>query len=290
MTLDQLRVFVAVAEGLHMTQAAQRLHMTQSAASAAVAALEQRYGVRLFNRVGRGLELSQAGQVLLPEARAVLARAAVAEQALDEVAGLKRGQVRLAASQTVASHWLPARMAAFAMAHPQIGLSLTVGNTQQVVQAVLAGEVDLGIVEGLVDSPLLGRKTVGGDRLSLYAAPGHPLQRLRSLKPEQLRASPWVMRESGSGTRADLEAALAAMGLEPAQLPVLLELPSNEAVLAAVVQGGCLCAVSDLAAAPHVAAGTLRRLAFDLGERSFSAILHRDRPPSRALAALAGAW
>ena len=80
MTLEQLRIFVFVAERLHMTRAAEALGLTQSAVSAAVAALETRYGVRLFDRVGRGLALTEAGRVFLPEATAVLLRARVAQR------------------------------------------------------------------------------------------------------------------------------------------------------------------------------------------------------------------
>ena len=81
MTLEQLRIFVAVAERGHVTQAAGALNMTQSAVSAAVAALEARHGVRLFDRVGRSIELNVAGRLFLDEARAVLASAAAADHA-----------------------------------------------------------------------------------------------------------------------------------------------------------------------------------------------------------------
>ena len=93
MTLEQLRIFIAVAERQHMTRAAEALHLTQSAASAGVAALEARYGARLFDRVGRGLVLSEAGRVFLPEAKAVLAAAASSElvAAVSELAA--RGMV-----------------------------------------------------------------------------------------------------------------------------------------------------------------------------------------------------
>ena len=84
MTLEQLRVFVAVAERLHVTKAARALNLAQSAASHAIAALEARYDTKLFNRVGRRIELTEAGQVFLIEARAVLARAEAAQLALSE--------------------------------------------------------------------------------------------------------------------------------------------------------------------------------------------------------------
>jgi DNA-binding transcriptional LysR family regulator len=90
-TLEQLRIFVAVAEREHVTRAAAALNLTQSATSAAIQALERRYGARLFDRVGRGISLTETGRVFLEEARAVLARAAAAERALADLGDLRRG-------------------------------------------------------------------------------------------------------------------------------------------------------------------------------------------------------
>lgn len=95
MTLEQLRIFVAERE--HMTEAAKALNLTQSATSAAVAALEVRHGVQLFDRVGRRIKLTEAGRLFLPEARAVLARAEEAVASLDDLTGLKRGNIALVA-------------------------------------------------------------------------------------------------------------------------------------------------------------------------------------------------
>ncbi len=267
-----------------MTRAAEALNITQSAASAAIAALETRHGVRLFDRVGRGLALSEAGRAFLPEARAVLVRADAAAQALDDLAGLRRGALAIAASQTVANYWLPARLAKFARAQPSIALSLTVGNTSQVARAVLEGEVDLGFVEGEVVRPPLARAAVGRDRLALYAAPGHPLAD-RPVKPEDLLALDWVLREAGSGTRAAFAQALEEQGLNPSHLRISLELPSNEAALEAAAAGWLVTAVSELAARPWLTAGRLRRLDIDLPSRAFELLTHGERRRSHAAAA-----
>ena len=93
MTLEQLRIFIAVAEKQHVTQAAGELNLTQSATSAAIAALEARYDIKLFDRIGRGIVLTQTGRDFLIEARAVLARARAAAQVLSDLAGLKRGSL-----------------------------------------------------------------------------------------------------------------------------------------------------------------------------------------------------
>jgi DNA-binding transcriptional LysR family regulator len=290
-TLEQLRIFVSVAERLHMTRAAEALHITQSAASAAVAALETRHGLKLFDRVGRGLALTDAGRVLLPEARAVLVRVAAAQGALDDLAGLRRGRLAIAASQTLANVWLPPRLAAFRARHPGIALDLAGTNTAGAVKQVLEGEADLGFVEGLAEAPALDWRAVGGDRIGFYVAPDHQLARA-PLARSKLVDLAWVLREPGSGTRSAFEQALAAQGLDPDALAVALELPSNEAVLSAVAAGPFVGAVSTLAAQPWVDAGRVAPLAFELPPRPFHLITHRDRRESRAagafLALLAG--
>lgn len=281
MTLEQLRIFVEVAQSLNMTRAAQALNLTQPSVSAAIAALEGRHGLRLFDRVGRSIELSEAGRAFLPEARGVLARAREAAQALDDLAGLRRGHLRIAASQTVATYWLPARMARFAQRHPGITLALTLGNTQEGAQAVLAGDADLAFVEGEAQGDLLRVTSVGEDRLGLYARPGHPLAG-RALDRDALRGAVWVLREEGSGTRAHLGMALAQAGLDWEDLDVRLELPANGAVLEALDGGDLITAVSEFAAASRVAAGRIVRLDWPFAPRQFSMLTHRARRLSAA--------
>src|SRR3984957_13294398 len=126
MTLEQLRIFIAVAENQHVTRAASELNLTQSATSAAIAALEARYGIKLFDCVGRGIVLTQTGRDFLNEARGVVARARAATQVLNDLAGLKRGSLSLAVSQTLANYWLPPRIATFRKAHPGIDLRVAI--------------------------------------------------------------------------------------------------------------------------------------------------------------------
>src|SRR5262249_44673857 len=183
MTLEQLRIFVAVAERQHVTRAAEALHLAQSAASSAIAALEGRHGTRLFNRVGRGIELTEAGRIFLAEARAVLARADAAELALAELGGLKRGTLRVQASQTVISYWLPRHLVAFRRAYPGIGIKVGIGNTAEVAAAIREGAAQLGFVEGVVDDPALASVTVAHDQLVLVVGPEHDWARRARIEP-----------------------------------------------------------------------------------------------------------
>ena len=277
MTLEQLRIFVAVAERQHVTAAARALNLTQSAVSNAIAALEQRHGLRLFDRVGRGIELNGTGRVFLPEARAVLARAAAAEAVLQDFGSPTRGRLAVFASQTIASYWLPERLVRFQAQHPGITLDVAAGNTSEAADAVLAGLAELGLVEGAVQNPLLERTPVGRDRLAVLVPPAHRWAGLEHLTATDLFATPWVLRERGSGTRSSLEQALLAAGCDPAALPVALTLPSNEAVLAAALAGAGAAALSEHVAQNALAAGRLVRAPYQLPERHFVLLRHRDR-------------
>ncbi|MGH2341759.1 LysR family transcriptional regulator [Segnochrobactraceae bacterium EtOH-i3] len=282
MTLEQLRIFVAVAEHEHVTRAARALNLTQSATSAAVAALEGRHAVRLFDRVGRRIELTDAGRVFLAEARAVLARAAAAEAVLSDLSGLRRGHLALAASQTVGTYWLPPLLSRFRAAHPGIEVSLAITNTGAVCGRVLAGEADLGFIEGPADEPGLTARPVATDALVLVVAADRPLPAEWAGTPAELSRLPWVFREAGSATRALFEEGIAGLGVDPQSLPVVLELPSNEAVLSAVIAGAGAAALSRLVVAGALATGSVRVLDITLPERPFLAIHGRERPLSGA--------
>jgi DNA-binding transcriptional LysR family regulator len=282
MTLEQLRIFVAVATREHVTQAARDLNLTQSATSAAVAALEAQYQTKLFDRVGRRIVLTATGRAFLGEARSILARVAAAEAVLDDLAGLKRGSLALAASQTIAGYWLPAFIHRFNTAHPAIRLSLTIGNTEQVAARVREGTADLGFVEGNVDDPVLAAQPVADDELVLVGPPGHPLCGGSPVTASALKAARWVLREPGSGTRAMFEAALGAFGVAPAELDVVFDLPSNEAVRGAVEAGAGVTVISRLVAVRALKAGMLATADVALPRRHFFSLRHREHHMTQA--------
>lgn len=288
MTLEQLRIFLAVAERQHVTRAAEVLGLTQSAVSAAVSALEMRHGVRFFDRIGRRIVLTETGAAFMAEARAVLDRAETAEMVLEDLAGEPRGRLRIHASQTVASYWLPPRLVALHEMHPRIELRLTVGNTAQVADAVQEGAADLGLVEGAVAHGDLHRQVVARDRLVLVMAANHPWADRGAAPLEELTAQTWILREPGSGTRSEFESWLAGQGLGVAALPLALELPSNEAVLNAVAASRCLAALSQRAVARPAAAGWIRTLPLPGAERPFALLSNPQRYRTRAQRALIG--
>lgn len=148
------------------------------------------------------------------------------------------------------------------------------------------GVAEIGLIEGAIDHPGLTECEVARDQLVIVVAPDHAwATRSAALLPADLLGSEWVMREPGSGTRSEFEAALTATGLDPARLSVAIELPSNEAVRAAVETGAVATAISASVAAPSIEAGLLVTVPFDLPSRAFRFLLHAERTPSRSVEA-----
>lgn len=282
MTLDQLRIFVAVAEREHLTHASRTLGLTQSAVSAAISTLEARHQVKLFDRVGRGLVLTVEGRIFLTEARAVLERTIRAEAVLNDIAGLRRGSIAVVASQTVANHWLPERLGHFNQRYPDISISVMIGNSEFAAAQVESGAADLGIVEGHISSRKLHISAIAEDEMLLVVAPRHPWALAGEITPRHFPATKWVLREKGSGTRAVFEAALEQVGLKIGDVEIALELPSNEAVQAATEAGINATIISGVVVSRAIEAGALARVNCWLPKRQYFLLQHHGRHVTRA--------
>jgi DNA-binding transcriptional LysR family regulator len=283
MTFEQLRIFIAVAEREHLTRAAEAIGLTPSAVSSAIKALEAFYNVELFHRVGRSIELSEAGRVFLGEAKATLARVRNAELILGELGGLRRGELTVYASLTIASYWLPPILMQFKQLFPGVEVTVEIGNTRVVARAVLEGLADVGFIEGEIDEPALSVKSVVSDKLLVVTGPAHPFADGRQLTAKDIGSgTAWVLREQGSGTRSAFEAAVEKLGIDPASLDIRLELPSNEALVTAARAGGAATAVSASVASLFLRQGLLVRAGIDLPARNFALVTHKERHKSRA--------
>jgi DNA-binding transcriptional LysR family regulator len=200
---------------------------------------------------------------------------------LTDLTGLKRGTLNLAASQTVANYWLPPLMCRFHEAAPGVKLALVIGNTEAVVAMVHEGTVDLGFVEGEIDDPVLSITPVAEDELILVTAPNDGAKR-RAPTSAELKAMRWVSRERGSATRELFEAALAEHGIRASDLDLAFELPSNEAVRAAVESGAGAAVLSRQVVAASLKAGSLVVLRLALSKRRFYMLRHKERYASQA--------
>jgi len=286
MTLNQIRIFVLIAELGHVTRAAERLGITQSAASAAVAALETQYEIKLFNRVGRSIQLSETGEHFLAEAQALLSSARAAQRHLRELGGKTVGKLDIAASQTIANYWLPRRLAAFHDRFPEVTLNVTISNTRDVEKAVVDSKADVGFVEGSTSAKNIERTLVDHDQLALVVSSKRWPKLGSGNQKIDLVKLPWIIREQGSGTREVLEDMARSENLVWNDLNIVLELPSNEAVREAVEAGAGATLISRHVVASSLANGSLRALPLNVPPRSYHMLRHQQRRDSSALTAL----
>lgn len=233
-TLHQLRIFKTVVDLHGFTRAAEALALTQSAVTHQIQALERSIGFAVFQSSRRTIELTQVGTALYERAGRILALVRETGDALDDIAGLKSGSVRIAADTTVGIYVLPDAMAAFRQSHPEIALSLDVVNRQRVRELLLSGDADIGVAGRLWEDDLLEAEPFLNNELKCFSAPSHPLAQRRRVEPAELLGGPLLLREVGSGTRESAEAILREHGVRPQPD---MEMASNGALKRAVARG-----------------------------------------------------
>jgi LysR family transcriptional regulator, hydrogen peroxide-inducible genes activator len=214
MELYQLGYFVEVAEQRNFTRAAERLHLAQPALSQQVKNLESEFGTPLFIRSRRETVLTQAGEVLLIKARALLADAAIAKQAVADVANLKRGKLILAAIPSISGRWLPAYVRKFRQAHPQVELVLQEGSSDEVSKTIDSGRAELGFLQFPTDERKFRSGQILSESFVAVIPPRHRLAIRSSVSLSQLAEEPFVFYKGRA--REVVLAACREAGFEPA--------------------------------------------------------------------------
>ncbi|MBV6622543.1 MAG: LysR family transcriptional regulator [Rivularia sp. (in: Bacteria)] len=260
MTLEQLRIFLKVADCMHFTHAAEALYITQPAVSAAIQSLEEQYKIKLFHRIGRRIEITEAGKFLQAEAQNLTTQVVLIERGLQEFNGLQKGELKLGASQTIGNYFLPGFIARFKQEHPGIEINCSLNNTEIISAGVMNGEFDLGLVEGEIEASFLNtleQQAIGSDYLQIVVGKGHPWFETDIVSVTEFPKTNWIMRESGSGTRQIFEQFLDKWSIKPAELQVILEMSSGEMVKAVVENGVGATAISGLMIKKEIELGIL---------------------------------
>ena len=253
--MRQLEVFVALVEQGSFTRAARHLGLSQSTVSGHMADLERRLGSHLVDRDRLGVRVTAAGDVLLHHARDVLRAERNARLAVAELNGLLMGRLTVGASSIPAVYLLPDRLADFHQRHPDVEIHVETGDSDSIRRAVSTGTVDVGVVgSDPVDSGLPHTK-FAGDRVVLIAPTDHALANCGSVSLDEVSRFPFVMRESGSGTRAVVLESVRGKSAEPFPPHTSCTVGSTEAAKAAVRAGLGLSWVSDLSVREDVQRG-----------------------------------
>ncbi len=276
-TLRQLEVFAEVLKSGSTTQASQMLALSQSAVSAALSDLEGQLGVQLFDRVGKRLVVNEHGRLLYPRVVGLLEQAVEVEQLFKE----DNGAIRVYASSTIGNYILPEMIAHYRRDFPTLPLEMSVGNSQDVINAVADFRVDIGLIEGpshmteLVTEPWLE------DELVVFAPPTAPLLQ-QPVTLESLAQQNWILREKGSGTREIVDYLLLS---HLPQFHLGMELGNSEAIKHAVRHGLGISCLSRRVIAEQLDTGSLVEVPVPLPRlvRTLYRIHHRQKHISNAL-------
>ncbi len=282
MDLRQLEVFVKVAELGSFSKAAEALFLTQPTVSEHIRALEEELGLRLLDRLGRGAAATKAGQLLLSYARQILQLHRDARQALEQFQGRMSGELVAGASTIPGEYVLPPLIGRFKEKYPDISISLLIGDTRQVLDWLLEGKVEVGVVGAQVLEPALEYQELMPDELVVVVSSGHHWHGRKTVTLDEVRAEPLIVRERGSGSRHALERALEAVGLDWGDFRVVGEMGSTQAIKQAVKAGVGISLISKRAVEDECRANLLwcvkvKDLRFS---RFFYLVTHRGRTRS----------
>lgn len=281
--LVSLDLFASVAALGSVSQAATAHGITQPSASARIKTLERQLGVALLDRGPTGSSPTPAGHLVAGWVESVLRAADELSVGVEALKARSRGRLRVVASYTIAEYLLPGWLDRFHRDHPENPVELEVANSSEVLTRVRSGRTDLGFVESPGIPSGLANAVIATDELVAAVRPGHPWTRRSSVDAERLASTALVLRESGSGTRERLEAALSAAGYGPPL--AALELGSTAAIKAAIASGGSPAVLSRLAVEPDPRLRAIPVDGLDL-HRELRAVWRTDRPRSQAASQL----
>jgi DNA-binding transcriptional LysR family regulator len=253
--LTHLRTFATVAELRHFARAAAACNLSQPAVSHQIALLEREVGARLFNRAARRVSLTVAGEVLLEEARRVLAAVDRARERMSAVTSGAVGRIRLGATATAGHYLLPALLARYRSEHPTYDLHFEIGDVDSIADRVARNDLDMAIIAGRPPTDELQARIIQRDEL--VGVQPVTTRRRRSPAPLDLAQSTWILREEGSVTRRLVEAWLRRHGLVPAKT---MTFDGPEAVKRAVMGGLGVAMVSQLSVREDLERGLLAPL------------------------------
>lgn len=269
--------FKTTAELGAISRAARRLNLSISAVSQQMAQLEQHYDAKLFLRTGHGVTLTQSGEMLYRYVVTLLNTIAESKRQIDHLNQESRSMVVIGASFTVAEYLLPHVLPQYGRSDAE-RLFVAMANSQAIMDQVIHGEIDVGLIEAALSHPQAVVQPFWTDRLAIAVHQNHPFGQRTVIELEEFLAEPIILREPGSGTRTVLETGLASVGLGLESLNVRMILGTTQAIKAMVAAGVGTSAMSPLVLTPEervrVHLVTVRGL--DL-YRHFSIVFREDR-------------
>jgi LysR family transcriptional regulator for metE and metH len=269
--MRHLQLVRAIAEAGSLTQAGIALHLTQSALSHQLRDIESRLGAKLFSRAGRRLALTTAGETLLKTAHEVIALIERSEDAIRQETDAGRGLLRITTECYTCYHWLPPVLNQYRRSHPHVEVRIDVSATDRPTAALIDGQIDLALVSERPQDRRIAARPLFYDEYVALVHPLHPLAKRAFLRPEDF-ASETLLTYSPASDSTIYQRLFVPAGVAPAKM---MQVRLTEAMIELAKAGLGIGVLSTWAAAPHVAAGTVRAIPLTRGRfgRTWSAAM-----------------
>ena len=240
----RLKVFYTVANRLSFTKASNELFITQPAVSKHIQELEEYYKIKLFNRNSSKITLTVAGEVLLKHTKNIFEVYRDIDFDMSTLISQRSGLLRIGASTTISQYIIPPLLARFHQKLQNIKVSLLNGNTEQIENALLQQEIEIGIVEGQSKNKSIKYTEFLKDELVLVCKSSNPLVNLNEVTQEALKEMRFLMREQGSGTLEVIEFALKPFNIKVSELQIEMQLGSTESIKSYLMNSDCVAFIS----------------------------------------------
>lgn len=279
MDLWQLQIFCKVVDLKSFSRAGRAVHLSQPTVSSHIKDLEDHFDCRLIDRLAKEALPTKAGRLLYRYAKRMITLRDEAESAMAEFKGKVKGSLNLGGSTIPGAFVLPAIIGAFTGRFPEVNVSLTIADTRQIIEAILSGDLELGVVGAVSTDPNILQTHLVEDEMCLVVPSDHRWSGKKRVTSKQLFTEPFIIREHGSGTLKSIQTSFSEGGLNINDLKVVARIGSTEAIRQAIRNRMGVSILSAIAVSDDVAAGNLKKLAIDgLNlKRAFYLTHHRHR-------------
>ena len=282
MDLWQLNIFCKVIELKGFSKAGNAVHLSQPTVSSHIKDLENHFECQLIDRLGKKAVPTKAGELSYSYAHKLIALRDEAESAMAEFHGDIKGRLVIGGSTIPGEYILPKHIGAFTVDYPRVSISLKIGDTENIIQDVLAGFLELGIVGAETSDKSIYQEKLIEDEMKLIVTADHKWAEKKSIRPDLLYKEPFILRESGSGTLKSIKLSFKEKVGSIDDLNVVAEMGSTEAVIQGIKSKVGVSILSTIAVAEELKTGTLKALTVSRLnlKRSFYLITHKHRSPS----------
>lgn len=240
----RLKVFYTVALRLNFTKAATELYITQPAVSKHIQELEETYKTKLFERNGSKIALTPAGKILLQHTKNIFEIYREIDFDMSSFRNERQGLLRLGSSTTISQYIISPVLARFHQKQQDIKVNLLNGNTEQIENALINKEIEIGIVEGQSKNQSIKYVPFIKDELVLVCNTQNPLVKQNEISLEDLKSMKFITRERGSGTLEVIEYALKQVGLKLSDLQIEMQLGNTESIKSYLLNSDCFAFMS----------------------------------------------